>query len=218
MGRVGRTLCWGGVVLGLWGLGEWWTLPTGERPARLSQQEITITVEPVLEAEAVRKDFHKSLTERRITPVLVTIRNQRQEPIRVIADSIQLIDAADTRYRNLSVSDVLQAAAAGARATRRPPIRPPIPLPLPPRRAPAGGGQMSDLEMTLRSKELGERLVPPQSEERGYVFFQVAGGAKTWQGARVYIPHLRGLKTGERLLFFEIDLKPGGDEGRREKE
>lgn len=175
--------------------------------ARMSQQEITITVEPYLDEELVVKTFHKYLAQTHITPVKITIANGRRESIRLVSGSIRLIDSFGTQYRSLTATEIVQEATRGSHTQgRRPPIRAPIPIPSPRRNT---GGKMRDLEYAIRTKELADRPIPSHGEDHGYLFFRINGGLNTWKGSRLYIPDLRGLKDGERLLFFELDLKPG---------
>ncbi|MBI1746834.1 MAG: hypothetical protein HYR55_09640 [Acidobacteria bacterium] len=202
------------LLLGLWMIVSALSLKSsalGETPiysGKLTQQDVTISVEPLLDEELVKKTIHKLLVESRITPVKVTIRNDRSEPIRVTADGIQLIDRFGAQYRSFSATEIShEAARRESPRGRRPPIHAPIPIPPTPRRGMPGPGKMKDLEFAILGNELGDRVVPPHGEEQGFLFFRINGGANMWSGAKVYIPQIRAMKTAERLLFFEIELQ-----------
>lgn len=173
---------------------------------QVRQQDVTVAAEPYLDEERIQRTFHKLRLPRHITPVRVTIRNDRAEPIRIITDSIRIIDPVDTQYRALPIKEILQEAQRAKAAKGRMPIPIPTPVPLPRGRS-GGAKDIRDLEAALRSHELRDRLIAPHTEEYGFLFFRIIGGSKTWAGSRLYIPEIRTMKTGDRLMFFEIELK-----------
>lgn len=168
--------------------------PALEYPAHQESQSVTIAVRPCLtEAEILDILDTKKLYERRIMPVIVVIENRNDFAVRIDENDIFLIKPDGSTMPTLELQEVL------LRVSLKKPLssystREDILL---------SQSVKTDIRADFERKSFGEKLVAPHDSDYGVVFFDMPEEAS---GHRVFIPEIRNMRDGEKLMFFEFSL------------
>jgi hypothetical protein len=171
--------------------------------SRLTSEGLTIAVEPLFRDDLAAVVFDKNdIVTRGIIPLAVAIFNGNDFPVRVDAESIELINGDDHLH-------TLQPGEVVARVFKKGNKGNWIPNPVP--KVPTSGdGQNEEALMDFEHKFLAGRIIPPRASGGGFLYFPVSSSAPDSYllASRVYIPDVYRDDTGSQLIFFEIDLKP----------
>jgi hypothetical protein len=179
------------------------TEPAKSYPFHQQQGAITIAVDPYETREKIKTAFDlKELEQRGIVPIHIIISNDGKDPVAISGKDINLLDSNNRSFEPLPVEDVVRAIVykEGPRTSRNP-----SPLPFP--RRSGRRGDAFEIETDLTNKALRDLRVVPGGNSGGFVFFRLPNNRMKLEGYKVYIPEVRNLKTGQSLLFFEVDLK-----------
>ncbi len=156
----------------------------------------------------------KGLTELGLVPINIIIDNEGPDALSVNGPTISLLDPRNRSFEAVPAKEVvkmiLRRRSDGPTTLGRFPR-----FPLPRGRI---GKDAFEIEADFIRKSLQHR-VRPQSMSWGFVFFQLPekealwigdktqGGHKTLIGYKIYIPEVENTRTGEKLLYFEVELQ-----------
>ena len=171
--------------------------PITTYPARESNSQITVAVQPYRDREQLRKIFGKTDFDKLgIVPVLVVVANDSEQIMRLDNLRVQLITADGQKVEPISSDDVVRPANV-----RRPDINPrPSPIPgIGRRRSPREAPEVAQREFVAP-------LVEPHATEHGFFYFRLGKGPDRLAGAKIYVTGIRDAKSGQDLLYFEIGL------------
>ena len=177
--------------------------------ARDSHQGLLIAVDPYLSSERSQQTFGKKHPYAvGILPLDVYLRNDTDGPMRVGLDTMELKVEPPGQQRYRIASLTVEEAAFRI-------VLPEGPNPKQ-RRGPIPGmsgvsGKSKDvakMEDSLRAQMLPGDVIGPHKTAHGFVFFDVDGHFDEVANATLYVPDARRIDSGEKLFFFEIDLRP----------
>lgn len=171
--------------------------------SRLTSEGVTIAVEPLFRDDLAAVVFDKNdIVTRGIIPLAVAIFNANDFPVRVDAESIELING-DDHLRTLQPGEaVVRAFKKGSKGNW-------IPNPIP--KVPGtGDGRNEEALMDFEHKFLAGKIIPARSSGGGFLYFLVPSNdpGSYLLASRVYIPDVYRDDTGGQMIFFELDLKP----------
>jgi len=175
-------------------------------PARESHSGLLIAVDAYHDAARSKERFGKKHPQAAgILAVEVIFRNDTNRAIWIGLDRIRLILEAPGASRQRL--EPMHRAEVVDRLLGKGPPDPTLPRRPLPRRRPSGPDkQWAETEVLISSLELNFDALPPQSTMRGFLFFDLNKRFDRLAHARLYIPELKFIHTGEELMFFEIDL------------
>lgn len=181
--------------------------------ARDSHQGVTIAARPIPDTPEAEKVFGENAAPTRagFLPVELLILNQRDEPIAVNLERIEIFSNGE-RFEQADPERVALALYPRPESVE-PKVgtgpRLPVPWPQGPK-VPKDKkrAQREEAEAALRSRQLRATRVAPEGRARGFLYFDLRGAAIDLTQATVYLPEVDAVTSGEGLLFFEISLKP----------
>ena len=175
-------------------------------PARDSHQGLLIAADPyITSARSEQKFGKKHPYSVGLLAIDVFLRNDTEAPLRINIDTIELKIATPghkQRLESLTAEDVAyRIVVPNGPAPRG--RRGPIP-------GVAGGKQKEIAKMkdSLRYLMLQSDLVGPHNTAHGFVIFDIADHFEDTENSTLYIPDVSRYGSGDKLFFFEIDLKP----------
>jgi hypothetical protein len=179
---------------------EWKIRALNTYPAHLVSEGVTIAVEPLFQDSMANQVFDKNdMIASGIMPVAVVIFNDNGFPVEVECKSIELILGDD----HMHPLDPRDAVAQLSRSKGKGAWKPQIGIKLS-----SGSSSMLD---DFEAKYLAGKVVGPHQTKGGFLYFQIAG-IKELRGelikGTIYIPEIVRNNTGEKMMFFEIELKP----------
>jgi len=176
-------------------------------PARDSHQGLLIAADPYLTKERCEQKFgKKNPYTGGLLAIEVYLRNDTNGPLQLQLDTMELQIATPGQSR-----ERLEPLTAGEAAYR---------IVLPKGAAPRGrrgpipgvaGGknkEVAKMEDSLRYLMLPGDMVGPHNTVHGFVIFDLAGHFEDVEHSTLYIPDVKRYGSGEKLFFFEIDLRP----------
>jgi hypothetical protein len=179
-----------------------------ELRARDAHQNLLIAADPYVSADRYKGTFgKKSPYDAGIVAINVYFRNDNDSPIRLNAETIQLVISQPEQERQrlgpLSPEDVADRTLLTAEAN--PKVR--RPFPLPGSMSNSGKGKAwNEMVTSLRSVALGTDVLPPHATTHGFLFFDLNHEFDAIRHTHLYIPDLSFMTDHNALFFFEIDL------------
>ncbi len=176
-------------------------------PAHDSHQGLLIAADPYLTKERSEQKFgKKSPYSAGLLAIDVYLRNDTDGPLRIGLDSIELEIAvpgqARQRLEPLTAEDASYRIVLPSGPAPRG-HRGPIPG--------VGGGktkEVAKMEDSLRHLMLPGDVIGPHNAVHGFVIFDIANHFEDVEHASLYIPDVSSFGSGQKLFFFEIDLRP----------
>ncbi len=174
-------------------------------PSKLTSEGVTIAAEPLFENALAAQVFDKNdIVTAGIMPLAIAIFNGNDYPVRVEADSIELI-AEGVHTHTLPPGETVNELFKKGRHKS---------FGVPDSRLP--GAWDSGNPEALRDFEekfLGSRVVPAHGKAGGFLYIHppVSDLRSFLSKARLYIPNVYREDKGTRLIYFEFDLKPAMD-------
>jgi hypothetical protein len=175
-------------------------------PAKMTSEGVTIAIDALFRDSLAAQVFDKDdIVTRGIMPIAIIIFNDNDFPVAVHGGTIQLLQGED-RIRTLDPQEVvIRLFSKGNKGGW-------IPQPLPRRTSP--GKINEDAMDDFEHKFLGEKLVEPHSKAGGFLYVHIPEN-KDVTGyltkSRIYIPDVYREDKGEKMIYFEIELKPAVD-------
>jgi hypothetical protein len=184
---------------------------SGQRPAALPAKEshegLLIAADPYHDAERSKARFGKKHPqEAGILAIEVHLRNDTKRAIQLDLAAIRLLLAppgnSRQRLEPMSLEAVIERTLYKERGG--PDIKAPrIPIP---RRPQDRSKEWKKLEEAWRPLLLEMDILPPQSSVQGFLFFNLGRNPEWVSFARLYVPSLKFVDTGQELFYFEVDL------------
>ena len=175
-----------------------------------SHQGLLVAVDPYLTSERSQETFGKKHPYGAgLLALDVYLRNDSEAPMRITLETFELSVAppgqSHQRIEPLSAEDAAFRIVL--------PGGPPQPKQ---RRGPIPGmsgsskksKEVAKMEDSLRGQMLPGDVVGPHSTVHGFVFFDVDGHFGWVKDSTLVVPDVARIGTGEKLLFFEVDLAP----------
>jgi hypothetical protein len=175
-------------------------------PAHDSHQGLLIAADPYVTSERSEQKFGKRHPYSvGLLAIDLFLRNDSETPLRINLDTIELHVAAPGQKRQRLESLTPQEVAYRIVVPNGPALRAkrgPIP-------GIAGGKQKEIAKMadSLRYLMLESDLVGPHNTIQGFVIFDVDRHFEDTEHSTLYIPDVSRVGSGNKLFFFEIDLK-----------
>ncbi len=169
--------------------------------SKLTSEQVTIAVEPLYRDELASQVFDKNdIVTRGIMPLAVVIFNDNTFPIVVDGSAVELI-MKDERTRSLQPNEAVGRLFQKGGGSW-------LPQPLP--RPPTGDRLNPEALEDFEHKFLNQITVAPNGKAGGFLYLPVPQEdlANYLSQALVYIPNIYREDTGDKLIFFEIELKP----------
>ncbi len=183
-----------GIILAGYKARNWDVNPRESYPASLTNEGVTIAVEPLFNDALAARVFDKDdIVTRGIMPLAIAIFNDNDFPIEVDALSIELIRDED----HLGTLKPLEAVN---RIYRKDKVSMGQPVP-----KVANEKALEDFE----GKFLTDREIAPHGKGGGFIYIKIYDSkdlASYLSTATVYIPNVYRIDKGSRLMFFEISL------------
>lgn len=187
-------------------------------PAQTTHQGVTIAAVPVFDTPEAERIFGPVAAPTRggFLPVEFIITNQRQETIEMPLQDIAIFSGPD-RFETVDVETIARGLYPKPREEVEDPTqqkrrRLPLPIPIPsgPKKSPKDKKKevREEAEADLRRRQLRAALVLPGGFARGYLYFDLRAASIDVENSTLYIPRVREKKSGKKLTFFEISLKP----------
>ncbi len=177
-------------------------------PAKLTSEKVTIAADPMISDALALRVFDKNdMVTAGIMPLAIAIFNDNDFPVRVAADSIEIIEESEHLHSLAPGEAVTELFKKGRRKSYGVPDSR-----LPGSRDSGNPEALRDFEL----KFLGTKVVPAHGKEGGFLYIHPP--MNDLRGylskARIYIPDIYREDNGSRLIFFEFDLKPAIDNPR----
>ena len=192
-----------GILLAGYKARNWDVNPRESYPAKLTNEGITIAVEPLFNDALAARVFDKDdIVTRGIMPLAIAIFNDNDFPIEVDALSIELI-RDDDHLRTLKPIEVVNRLFRKDKVVLGQSV---------PRAA--NEKAMQDFD----EKFLMGREIAPHGKGGGFIYIKIydsKGLASYLSTATVYIPNVYRVDNGSRLMFFEINLDAAVRSGMR---
>jgi len=177
-------------------------------PAHDSHQGLLVAADPYLTSERSEQRFGKKHPYGAgLLALDVYLRNDSDGPMQVRLETIELkVEEPGQPRQTLEALSAEDAAFRivlpnGPNPTKR---RSPIP-------GVGGGGKSKDvskMEASLRQEMLPGDMVGPHNTVHGFVLFDVDRHFDWVKNATLYVPDVKNFSSGEKLFFFEVDLRP----------
>jgi hypothetical protein len=174
-----------------------------------SHQGLLVAADPYLTSERSQQTFGKKHPYGAgLLALDVYLQNDTDGPMRVTLDTVELSVAPPGQARQRI--EPLTAEDAAFRI-----VLPDGPQPKA-RRGPLPGvggpskksKEVAKMEDSLRGQMLPGDVVGPHATVHGFVFFDLDGHFGWVKGSTLVVPDVARIGTGEKLLFFEVDLAP----------
>jgi hypothetical protein len=175
--------------------------------AKLTSENVTIAADPFMLDQRAAQVFDKNdIVTAGIMPLAIVIFNANSFPVRIEARTIELI-ASDDHMSTLPPDEVVyglfkkgKGVSWGVPSSRLPTSS----------RDPGNPEALRDFGL----KFLGTRVVPPHGTEGGFLYIHppVSKDLRSFlSNARIYIPDVYREDSGQRMIYFEFELKPAVD-------
>ncbi len=177
-------------------------------PARLASEGVTIALDPLYRDMLAAQVFDKDdMVTRGIMPLGIIIFNDNDFPVTITTGSIELIQGDEHVHTLLPNEAAQRLFAKGGRNVW-------IPQPVP--RMPSANNVNRDALDDLDHKFLNDKIIEAHSKGGGFLYLHIPSDKieAYLAGARLYIPDVYRQDKGEKMIFFEIDLKPVFDGDR----
>jgi hypothetical protein len=179
---------------------EWKIRARDTYPAHLISEGITIAVEPLFQDSLANQVFDKNdMIASGIMPVAIAVFNDNGFPVEIECESIELISGEE----HIHSMDPRGAVAQLTRSKGKGAWKPQIGIKL--------GGGASEMLEDFEAKYFGGKTVAPKQARGGFLYFPVDNAKNlqdTLMNGSLYIPEIVRKDTGNKMMFFEIDLKP----------
>ncbi len=174
-------------------------------PARLTSERVTIAAEPlIIDAQAAQVFDKNDVVTAGIMPLAVVIFNDNDYAVRVVAESIEVIEGND-HLRTLAPAEVVGELFKKGRH---------LGYGVPDSRLPGSRDSVNPEALRdFEQKFLGNKVVPAHGKEGGFLYLHppVRELRSYLSKARLYIPDIYREDSGGQLIYFEFDLKPAID-------
>jgi len=179
--------------------------PAPSYVCHVKQGLLTIAADPYQTWEKMKTVFDlKELDKMGVIPIQVIVTNDGEDTVVVDGTEIHLLDGKNRPIEGMAVDEVVRSVLGKVDPTS-PKTSSPSPIPFP--RSSGHRGDIFDIQTDLSNKAFGEVRVAPKSTFGGFLFFRLPDQQRVLNGYKVYVPDVKNLRSGEELLFFEIELK-----------
>jgi len=174
--------------------------PASGYTARQTIEGVTIGVELFQGKDKIKSAFPKTDLEKvGVVPVLVVISNDNDYPIHLDRMRIELITSDRQEMDPTPVEEVLLPARV------KPPSLSPRPSPIP---IPGRGSRRPPKTNEIEERAFVAPVVEARSGANGFFYFRLGKGPDRLRGAKLFAGGLRNARTGQEILYFEIELRP----------
>ena len=169
-----------------------------EPRARQTVEKVTLAVEAYYQGEKVKQVFGKTdPVKLGIVPVLLVVINGSDRALQLGHMRVELITDGGQAVSAVAPEDVLRTGRLTPPDVGKGPGLPGI-----------GRGRRTKDEPVLLAKAFVAPAVQAGDRAQGFFYFRIARGRLP--GAKVYIRGIRDARTGQELLYFEINLDTKG--------
>ncbi|MBI3698523.1 MAG: hypothetical protein HY238_27235 [Acidobacteria bacterium] len=169
-----------------------------EPRARQTADKVTLAVEAYDSGEKVKQTFGKTDPAKLgVVPVLVVVINGSDRALQLSKMRVQLITSDGQTVDAVPPEDVLRTGRVTAPDLGKGPGLPGI-----------GRGRRAKEEPMISAKAFVAPAVQAGDRAQGFFYFRIV--KNRIPGSKVYIRGIRDARTGQELLYFEINLDAKG--------
>ena len=180
-----------------------------------SHEGMTIGVDPWTQSSRYKEKFgKKSPLTGGVVAIRVSFRNNTDESVKVDLTRMRLtVTIGEDNRQELEpltaeeVADTVLLKNNGKDPTVR---RNPLPIPIG-KSAPGRDKNWTELKDACQNAGIPSNVIAAHSSMEGLVYFDIRGEMDLLQTARLYIPNLVSMTSGQALLYFDIELGRGGN-------
>ena len=174
-----------------------------------SHEGVTIGVDPWTSASRYKGKFPKrNPYTGGIVALHFSIRNDNDEPIRLVRERIRLLVQLDEQNKQelqpMSADDVADVVLLENHQKDPTMRRLPFPIPTGGGVKPARDKNWTELRDACQNAALPSPVIAPHSTKEGLVYFDLRGEFDLLDNARVYVPDLVRMTTKQAILYFDI--------------
>ncbi len=171
-------------------------------PAHDAHEGIAIAADPYLERARAEQVFGSYAPNKAgVLAVEIIVKNETGQGVSVNWSAAQLLSrSAGWQLRALTMEELTRRLVGEPKARETVPSRWP-PLPRSKKSA-----QYEKARAALAPHFFETGTIPPGATVRGFLFFDVGGDFQGVSRARIYIPEVKNLATGQPLMFFEMEF------------
>jgi len=179
--------------------------PAASYPSHLTNEKITIGVDPYVMGEKVKTAFGKvDPYQYGVLPVLVVIQNDSDISIKLDDLQAEYVGPNGDRVEMTAAKDVRYAVGP-----RRPSV-----IGGPAGQMPKILGKKNPLDVwEIEGRALAAQVLPPGQSASGFLYFETG----LQRGATIYIQGLTEAKSGREVPFFELALSSDSPEPAKKK-
>lgn len=169
-------------------------------PARQTVEGLTVAADAFDRPEEVKEAFGKTkLSQYGILPVLVVMANDTDRVLHLEGMKVELSTADGRKFSHVTADDVYRSGNIkrpdiGGRPSPIPPI-PGIPR-----------GRAPKQSWEVAAREFAVPVLAGKAAAHGFFYFRVGKGGNPSAGAKLVISGIRDARSGQELLYFDLDL------------
>ncbi|HEY4681991.1 MAG TPA: hypothetical protein VIH17_01930 [Candidatus Acidoferrales bacterium] len=172
-------------------------------PAHDAHEGVAMAADPYLERARAERVFGSYAPHKAgVLAVEMIVKNETGQGMTVNWAAAQLLArSAGWQLRALTMEELTRRLVGETKTRETVPSRwPPLP-----RSKKAAQYEKARAALAPHFFEAG--TIPPGATARGFLFFDIGGDFQAVSRARIYIPEVKNLSTGQPLMFFEMEFR-----------
>ncbi len=172
-------------------------------PAHDAHEGLAIAADPYLEKARAERVFGSYAPNKAgVLAVEIIVKNETSQGMSVNWSAVRLLSrSAASQLRPLTMDELTY------RLVGEPKTRQTVPSRWPPLPRSKKSEQYQKAQAALAPFFFETGTIPPGATARGFLFFDIGGDSQAVSRARVYIPDVKNLGTGQPLMFFEMEFR-----------
>ncbi len=171
-------------------------------PAHDAHEGVAIAADPYLERARAERVFGSYAPNKAgVLAVEIIVKNETAQGVSVNWPAVQLLAGKRLELRALTMVELTY------RLVGEPKTRQTVPSRWPPLPRSKKSEQYEKARTALAPHFFETGTIPPGATARGFLFFDVGGEFQAVSRARIYVPDVKNLATGQPLMFFEMEFR-----------
>jgi hypothetical protein len=171
-------------------------------PAHDAHEGVVIAADPYFDRARSQQVFGSYAPNKAgVLAVEIIVKNENNQGINVNWSSAQLLAGKRLELRALTMEELTFRLVGEAKTRQTVPSRwPPLP-------SSNKAKEYEKARAALAPHFFETGTIPPGATARGFLFFDVGGDFPAVAHARLYVPDVKIIATGQPLMFFEIEFR-----------